>query len=357
MERSDKMLILDSCAFLYCYGNGQIGNHTDPTINTENLRIVCNRADQIVIPYSTYIEIILRLKESCINPGNFIISLPKEKFIVWDNMITCSASEKELRNLPLLLSSKSSANDYIDRLMRIRQANEVAFSHFFFSEISVIYAYFKIKKSSIPSRDRLIALKNIYEKLFKNNPQYRNSLQEAYKRGYSQNNAQRIVKKAFVEALGEACTKIDSCIEWISESICQNHSFSLDEMHENVLKQAYPVQHFNTEMERIVKAIKSDEAECQSIISYLSGVFDSRFTTSHQEYSYRVLLSQWLKRGKKFEKNDIFDFFWVSCLDYPPSFLECTYCITFDTKLRKFLKEYRPYMDQYIEQKFKQKKP
>lgn len=351
------MLILDSCAFLYCYGNDQIGNHNDPTTNVENLRKVCNRADQIVIPYSTYIEIMTRLKESCINPAKFINSLPKEKFIVWDNMITCSASEKELLNLPLLLSSNSSANTYINRMVSIRQANEVAFSHFFFSEILVIYAYFKIKNSIIPSGDRLIALKDIYEKLFKNNSQYRNNLQEAYKRGYSQNDAQRIVKKTFVKCLGEACTKIDLCIEWISESIRQNQRFSLDEMQETALKIAYTIQHFNTEMERIVKAIKSDEAECQSIISYLSGVFDSRFTTSQQEYSYRVLLSQWLKRGKKFEKNDIFDFFWVSCLDYPPSFLECTYCITFDTKLRKFLKEYRPYMDQYIEQKFKQKKP
>ena len=101
-------------------------------------------------------------------------------------------------------------------------------------------------------------------------------------------------------------------------------------------------------MSKIVKVISDAPLNIQKIFEELSEVFDPKFTKAQKEYTSRVLLSQWLLNGQKFQKNDIFDFFWMGCLDHVSAIPKITNCITFDKKMRNFIKLYRPYMDSFI---------
>ncbi|MGB4092997.1 MAG: hypothetical protein WBK46_13815, partial [Ruminococcus flavefaciens] len=208
---------------------------------------------------------------------------------------------------------------------------------------------FKIKQeSTIPSDDILYALSFVYNKLIKLNNDSRVKLHAAFDCGYEKNDPQREVKKVFVQCVGDICVKVDIMLEWIFESYRQNKEVDIDDIFESAYSKATKSKSSNPEMDKIVKVIKNAQTECKYTIDQLSDVFDERFTKSQKEYLSQVLLPQWLMNGQKFQKNDIFDFFWISCLDYKSTIPECTQCLTFDTKLRGFIKTYRPYIEKNI---------
>lgn len=344
------MLFLDANAFYYYYGSRQLGQNAPPNIDTIRLRQYCDKANNKALPSSAYLEIITHFKNSDNILKDIIDFIISNKFKIYNNTVTYNVSDTELSELPSIITSKERLQQYVFKVLLAKKETEVSFSNFFLCEIITLYIYFKIKQESIvPSDDVLPVLSFIYNKLIKHNNDSRVKLHAAYDYGYEINDPQRVVKKAFVDCIGEICVKVDIMLEWICESCRQKKEVDINDIFDEAYLKATKSKSSSPEMDKIVKVIQKAQTECKSTVNQLSGVFDERFTQSQKDYLSQVLLPQWLMNGQKFQKNDIFNFFWISCLDHISQIPECTQCLTFDTKLRMFIKEYRPYIGTNID--------
>lgn len=343
------MLFLDANAFYYYYGSSKLGQNDPPNINITKLRQYCDNFSSKALPSSAYLEIITHFKDSqdiLTDIINFIIT---NKFKIYNNTVTYNVTDSELSELPSIISNEEQLQQYVFKVLIAKKETEVSFSNFFLCEIVTLYTYFKIKQDAIlPSDDILYALSFVYNKLIKHNNDSRAKLHAAFDSGYEINDPQRVVKKVFVNCVGEICIKVDIMLEWIYESFRQSKEVDINDIFEKAYSEATKSKSISPEMDKIVKVIKNAQTECKSTVEQLSDVFDERFTQGQKEYLSQVLLPQWLMNGQKFQKNDIFDFFWISCLDYISAIPECTQCLTFDTKLRRFIKTYRSYIDKNI---------
>lgn len=301
---------LDANAFYYYYGSRKLGQNDPPNIDVIKLRQYCDKVQNKALPSSAFMEIITHFKNSPCILSSIIDFIIINNITVYNNTITYMITDAELSLLPAMASNKKQLEDYIFKVLIAKKETEVSFSNFFLYEIVTLYTLFKIKQQSIiPSSDILHVLSFIYDKLIKRNNNSRAKLHAAFDYGYEINDPEKVVKKAFVDCVGEICVKVDIMLEWICESYCQNKEVDIEEVFERAYLKATKSISQNPEMDKIVKAIKKAQTECKSTVEQLSDVFDKRFTQSQKDYLSQVLLPQWLLNGQKFQKNDIFDFF------------------------------------------------
>ena len=343
------MLFLDANAFYYYYGSNKLGQIDPPNIDIPKLRQYCGEANNIALPSSAYMEIITHYKAKEHILSDILDFIFRNKFQIYNNTVTYQVTIEELSELPSIISSPQRLEQYVFKILLAKKETEVSFSNLFLREIVSIYTLFKIKQEKvIPSGDNLYVLSFINDKLIKNNNDSRKKLHIAFDSGYEINDPQRVVKKAFVECVGDICLRVDIMLEWLCESYRQKKEVNIDDVFETAYANATKSKSTSPEMDRIVKVIKKAQTECIATVQQLADIFDDRFTQAQKDYVSQVLLPHWLMNGQKFQKNDIFDFFWIRCLDYTSQIPECTQCLTFDTKLRTFIKTYRPYIEATI---------
>ena len=342
------MLFLDANALYYFYGNEKLGQPIPPNIDISKLRSICEKISDIALPSSAYMEMVVHFKDSPKTIKSIISFLAEKKVKTWNNIPTYDVS-KDLLDLQTIFDTTKSTLLYINKITNAKMQCELAFSHFFLYEILTIYTYTSItSKKDIPQNEQLYALRFVYERLIKNNNNYRKLLQQAYEEGYEKNDPQRIVKNFFIDCIRDACLKIDILIEWVCEYYRQGKEVDISTIFDQAYAQATRYKRNNPEMSKVVKVISNTTINTQILFEELSEVFGQKFTKAQKEYQSQVLLSQWLFNGQQFQKNDIFDFFWIGCLDHVSAIPKITNCITFDKKMRKFIKAYRPYMDSFI---------
>ncbi len=344
------MLFLDANAFYYYYGSRKLGQIDPPNINITKLQQYCDNASSKALTSSAYFEIITHFKDSQDILTDIIDFIITNKFKIYNNTVTYNVTDSELSELPSIISDDEQLQQYVFKVLLAKKETEVSFANFFLFEIVTLYTYFKIKQDAIlPPDDLPYVLPFVYNKLIKRNNNSRAELHAAFDSGYEKNDPQRVVKKAFVKCVGDICVKVDIMLEWIYESHRQKKEVDIDDIFEEAYSKATKSKSSSPEMDKIVKVIRQNQQECETIIKQLADIFDENtYTTSQKEYISQVLLPQWLINGQKFNKNDIFDFFWTSCLDFNSQIPECTQCLTFDTKLRNFIKTYRPYIETNI---------
>lgn len=142
----------------------------------------------------------------------------------------------------------------------------------------------------------------MYERLIKNNNNYRELLRQAYEEGYEKNDPQRMFKKIFIDCIRDACLKIDILIEWVCEYYRQGKEVDISTIFDQAFEQATRYKVNNPEMSKIVKVISDAPINIQNIIEELSEVFGSKFTKAQKGYLSQILLPQCLINGQQFKK-------------------------------------------------------
>ncbi len=338
------MYFLDANAFYSYFGRSKLGMTSSP-VDENILTKYLDKQQDKRLPTSVYIEIITHFRN---NPKLLkeIIEFRRNKgLILYNNILDYSVSPNEITCVSMM-DEKSLCN-YADELLRNKIKIESKFTLLFFEITRNLYAHYKLESATELSEDNKNSILDyIGINGFK---EYGDILKEKIQKelasGYEENKEQNVLKKFYINQLNEACIFIDiivaACIA------CKAEDSDIIECIQGVYQDSVNLGMDGEKgtMPCIVDTLATDTQFLSDAKQRIASMFEKwHYTNSQIAYLRDMMVTAWFDRGQKLQKNDIFDMFFVGCLDYQDERKnECilmdlsSYIISFDKQIKKYL--------------------
>ena len=343
------MLFLDANAFYSYYGRSRLGMSSSP-VDEERLKKHLDSRNDKSIPTSVFIEVVTRFRN---NPKLLreLLEFRYEKGMpLYNNIPDYVISEDEITCVAFM--DEVSLKNYANRLLVNKISIESKFTLLFFEITRDLYAHYKLEQTSELSKYNKTSILNFIGK--NGYKEYGNVLEQKIQTelqsGYEYNDEKKVLKDFYIQELNEACIFTDTIIAGCIA--CKKNNDDIID----AIKQAYQndinrgMDGYNGTMPCIVDTLATNQVFLALAKTEVSEMFKKgKYSKTQRSYLRDVMFTAWFERGKKIEKNDIFDMFCVGCLDAVSKHNESSilidtssYIISFDKRMKNFIGTVKP---------------
>ena len=184
--------------------------------------------------------------------------------------------------------------------------------------------------------------------------EYQNLLEERIKvelqSGYDENKEKKVLKDFYIQELNEACVLTNIIIQGCV-ACKQNKEDIISIVQQTYQKSIESGLDGNTgTMPCIVDTLATDQHFLDIAKVKVSEMFKKgKYSATQRRYLRDVMFTSWFERGKKLDKNDIFDMLCVGCLDHIDKTKNAcvlidasSYVLSFDTRMKNFIGTVKP---------------
>ena len=347
------MIFLDANAFYSYYGRKKLNLNSTP-VDEKRLSEYLNQQKKKSLPTSVYIEIITHFRN---NPKILkeLLKFRYEKNMpIYNNIPRYIVTEDELTCLRYM--DETALGKYAYKLLKKKIEIESEFTLYFLEITKDLYAEYKLKAIDCFSKTNKKSILRFIAQ--STNKDYKKMLEDKIQKellsGYDENEEKSILKNFYMHELNEACILVnliinaaiayikeqDDIIKYIQIAYKESISNGLDGIKNNEKTMPHIVDILTTDME-FLNGAKLE----------ISEMFEKNgYSKMQRKYMRDVMFTSWFERGKKLDKNDIFDMFCVGCLDKVDmtESEKCiladtsSYVLSFDKKMKSFIGTVKP---------------
>lgn len=338
------MYFLDANAFYSYFGRSKLGMISS-AVDENILTTYLDKQQDKSLPTSVYIEIITHFRN---NPKLLkeILEFRRNKgLILYNNIPDYSVSPDEITCVGIM--NEKSLCSYADKLLQSKIDIETKFTLLFFEITTILYAHYKLESATELTEDNKNSILNYIgiNGFKKYGDILKGKIQKELEFGYEENKEQQVLKDFYIYELNEACIFIDiivaACVA------CKNDDSDImeciQETYKNLLN--LDIDRNNATMSCIVHTLATDTQFLSDAKQRISSMFKKwNYNCSQIAYLRDIMFTAWFNHRQKLHKNDIFDMFFVGCLDYKAERKnECvlmdlsSYIISFDNKIKEYL--------------------
>ena len=347
------MIFLDANAFYSYYGRKKLNLNSTP-VDEKRLSEYLNQQKKKSLPTSVYIEIITHFRN---NPKILkeLLKFRYEKNMpIYNNIPRYIVTEDELTCLRYM--DETDLEKYAYKLLENKTEIESEFTLYFLEITKNLYTEYKLNDINNLSRTEKIEIFNFISQSANKNykKKLKNKIQKELSSGYDENKEKAVLKNFYMYELNEACILSnviinaylacrrdkENVINYMQDAYTESMSSGLDGTNNN-----------EKTMPHIVDLLTSDMKFLNKIKLKISEIFKAYgYSEVQRRYMRDVMFTSWFERGKKLDKNDIFDMFCVGCLDKTDmtESEKCiladtsSYVLSFDEKMKSFIGTVKP---------------
>lgn len=315
-----------------------------------------NRIMNKALPASVFMEIVTHFRKSLETINSIIRFIIENNMQIYNNMKGCSITNHTLN---LLLD-----DDYqelvVKQLLCRKIDYEVEFAASFLLIIVSVYIESHIQQlEKFHDKQTLNSIRNYFHQILEDDGKemtkesiatFRGVLNEAY----ANNNAEKSLKKAYIQILEEKCSVYKAIIDAAAEANTQDvdlYKVLTDSI--NKSKKAFRCGKI---MYNVSRKISNDREFMSYAKEQIVSIFKRRDMTQCQAEYIGLMFDSWIADKQQLRKNDIMDMYCVGVLDanlseHATNILEDTtpYLITFDNAMRRITKMYSKMSETVIE--------
>lgn len=338
------MIFLDANSFYWYLGRDELPMDTSvPIHDIRKLNDFLDNCNDKSVPASVLMEMITFFKDSPDAIRKIVSFIMDKNIRIYSNISEHIFSQQELEFI--LLTVDSELKKYADEILNEKIEIESKHSYMFLQCVSTLYADFYLKsytELNTETREKiLLFLGN--EMIGYSLDDYQSQLKLALKSGYACGRPKQELKNKYIDLLIQSCAVfhilIDAVVMFVEEE-----------------KEIYPVMCKSAEyvksngftnadiMKTITKTLSADSGFLKLAEEEIANILQRHGYSKHQAEYMKLMFASWLERGKKIEKNDIFDMLSLRALDNHErkSSLNLLidqgpYLISFDKPMMKYL--------------------
>ena len=345
----EKMIFLDANAFYSYYGRSKLGMTSEP-VDEKRLKKYLDQQSEKSLPTSVYIEIMTHFR----NNPKVLQSLLEFRYAkglpLFNNIPDYVVSEDEITSVAYM--DQVALKNYADRLLKSKIQIESKFTLLFFEITKDLYAHYKLEMTDgLSKKNKDAILGYIGRVAYK---EYQNLLEERIKvelqSGYDENKEKKVLKDFYIQELNEACVLTNIIIQGCVA--CKQDKEDII----SIVQQTYQKSIENGldgnmgTMPCIVDTLATDQHFLDIAKVKVSEMFKKgKYSATQRRYLRDVMFTSWFERGKKLDKNDIFDMLCVGCLDHIDKtknacvLIDASSCVlSFDTRMKNFIGTVKP---------------
>lgn len=342
------MIYLDANAVYWYHGRNTLHlPQSNPILDVSKLCKYLDSRTDLSLPSSVLMEIIVHFRDY---PEDIksILSFCEAKNIKVLNTLTDHIFTTDELTILNSLSSLQALKTFAYKLLDVKIEIEIRHAYVFLQTISLLYADYYLK--SIPSltddtRGNVLHYLGIdFSNEMKED--HTSQLTKSLKDGYADNNkSQQYLKKKYMELLVQNCVIFQMIIDTMTKFL-ENEQDLYTVMCNSAQKarnSGFDEDHI---MRIVVDALATDSTFLQEAKTRIPDIFREKGYTKHQAKYIKTLLSAWLERGQKLQKNDIFDMLYVGSVDKQVVnrkksiiFDQNSYLLSFDSTVLSFICE------------------
>ena len=345
----EKMIFLDANAFYSYYGRSKLGMTSEP-VDEKRLKKYLDQQSEKSLPTSVYIEIMTHFR----NNPKVLQSLLEFRYAkglpLFNNIPDYVVSEDEITSVAYM--DQVALKNYADRLLKSKIQIESKFTLLFFEITKDLYAHYKLEMTDgLSQKNKDAILGYIGRVAYK---EYQNLLEERIKEelqsGYDENKEKKVLKDFYIQELNEACVLTNIIIQGCVA--CRQDKEDII----SIVQQTYQKSIENGldgnmgTMPCIVDTLATDQHFLDIAKVKVSEMFKKgKYSATQRRYLRDVMFTSWFERGKKLDKNDIFDMLCVGCLDHIGKTKSArvlidasSYVLSFDARMKNFIGTVKP---------------
>lgn len=335
------MVALDANALYWYYGREKLGIGADRKIDIDKFRAFLDNDNTLILPSSALIEAIVFLKEQPKKIQSLIKFCADKRIKIYNVPICHCFSQDELERIQILNDCK--LKGYVKNIVGKKIDTETRHIYVF-AEIVVLlftsyYLNSSIRFSELNKEAILSLIGNDIRKRSENEElkQIARRLKHAYSN--SKESPIRIAKELYMDHLSVKCLQSIMIVEGIAADAAGNDNYYSVASEASDIARSNRLNH-DEAAKYVSDSLKADSEFIKLTEKEIPKRFEKKNYSKHQSLYAGEMISAWIERGKKLQKNDIFDMLCFGVLDYnsvegengAPIFL-----ITFDDAMRKFL--------------------
>lgn len=310
------MIFLDANAFYSYYGRSKLGMTSEP-VDEERLKKYLEQQREKSLPTSVYIEIMTHFRNNPKVLQNLLEFRYAKGLPLFNNIPDYVVSEDEITSVAYM--DQAALKNYADRLLKSKIQIESKFTLLFFEITKDLYAHYKLEMTDgLSQKNKDAILGYIGRVAYK---EYQNLLEERIKvelqSGYDENKEKKVLKDFYIQELNEACVLTNIIIQGCV-ACKQDKEDIISIVQQTYQKSIESGLDGNTgTMPCIVDTLATDQHFLDIAKVKVSEMFKKgKYSATQRRYLRDVMFTSWFERGKKLDKNDIFDMLCVGCLDH-----------------------------------------
>lgn len=342
------MIFLDANAFYSYFGRNRLGMNSAPVDEIYLRKYLDNKKKSI--PTSVYIEVMTHFRNDSKMLREILKFIISKDVVIYNNIPDYIITPTEIKCTNYMEDMVLSK--YAHTLLKKKIEIESNFTLLFFEITKNLYAHYKLmmtdelseaNKSSVLEYIGRIAYKEYQNKL---ETEIQNELQS----GYDENKEKKVLKDFYIRELNDACIFINILIEGCIECKANKEDIlsGIQQTYEKSISGG--LDGYNGTMPYIVDVLVQDSEFLSMAKLKVSEMFGKgNYSAMQRKYLCDVMFTSWFERGKKIDKNDIFDMFCVGCLDHVDKSMKnyilediSPYIISFDEKMKQFIGTVKP---------------
>ena len=345
----EKMIFLDANAFYSYYGRSKLGMTSEP-VDEERLKKYLEQQREKSLPTSVYIEIMTHFRNNPKVLQNLLEFRYAKGLPLFNNIPDYVVSEDEITSVAYM--DQAALKNYADRLLKSKIQIESKFTLLFFEITKDLYAHYKLEMTDgLSQKNKDAILGYIGRVAYK---EYQNLLEERIKvelqSGYDENKEKKVLKDFYIQELNEACVLTNIIIQGCV-ACKQDKEDIISIVQQTYQKSIESGLDGNTgTMPCIVDTLATDQHFLDIAKVKVSEMFKKgKYSATQRRYLRDVMFTSWFERGKKLDKNDIFDMLCVGCLDHIDKTKNAcvlidasSYVLSFDTRMKNFIGTVKP---------------
>lgn len=350
------MIFLDANAFYSYFGRGSLGMTSSP-VDEVALKHYLDGRDDKSLPTSVFIEVVTHFRNDPARLKNILRFREEKGLRLYNNIPDYVVDPDELTCVHYM--NEQELSGYAERILKKKIEIESKFTLLFYEITRVLYAYYKLEntdKLSQENKDSVLSYigRDVYRQ---HSSSVEQDLVNELTKGYDENKEQKVLKDFYIKQLNEACLFIDILISGAEACKDENSDIikSIQDTYQNQVNQGMDGE--NGTMPCIVDTLSTDTNFLEGAKSRIAKMFKKgKYTDTQTSYLRNVMFTAWFDRAQKLKKNDIFDMFYVGCLDCKGSNSNrcilvdtSSYLITFDGALKSFIGTVKSSNLQFIE--------
>ena len=343
------MIFLDANAFYSYYGRSKLGMTSEP-VDEERLKKYLEQQREKSLPTSVYIEIMTHFRNNPKVLQNLLEFRYAKGLPLFNNIPDYVVSEDEITSVAYM--DQAALKNYADRLLKSKIQIESKFTLLFFEITKDLYAHYKLEMTDgLSQKNKDAILGYIGRVAYK---EYQNLLEERIKvelqSGYDENKEKKVLKDFYIQELNEACVLTNIIIQGCV-ACKQDKEDIISIVQQTYQKSIESGLDGNTgTMPCIVDTLATDQHFLDIAKVKVSEMFKKgKYSATQRRYLRDVMFTSWFERGKKLDKNDIFDMLCVGCLDHIDKTKNAcvlidasSYVLSFDTRMKNFIGTVKP---------------
>lgn len=337
---------LDTNALYWYYGREKLNMLSTDTVNVVKLRQVLDETPNKALALSAFIEAIVRFRKKPDILHELLCFLKDKKIKIHNNVPYCEFDSNEYSYVATF--DTLALTNYAQKILVQKIEVETLFVKVFLHIMEMLYLNHEVDANGLAGNDKLL------EFIGKRNlSPDEEVIKKALSDGYLIDDEKRQLKKTYIKLLEEKCLFIDMLIRCVVKSSDTDADLVKEIKDVYTSFQQNKASNQNAIMTTITQKLSMDSAFIASAKTRISNMFSNQkmrngsplYIKEQSEYIEKVMFDAWIDRGKKIEKNDIFDMLFIGCFGYkekPEHVLadSNTYLLSFDRTVKSMIRSF-----------------